>query len=207
VCLDPPEQYDATRDARMALSCVYRVGQRFGIGHVVDVLRGADNERIRTLGHHRLSTWGIGRDSSEQAWTSVIRQLIHHGYLVQDIAGYSVLKLTGAARPLLRGEESLKLARPRTREKSKRKGGVRLDAGRGPYDEALFDELRNLRKRLAERQGVPPYIVFGDATLMQMARDKPLDEEELLQISGVGQHKLVKYGRAFLDLIISETQL
>jgi ATP-dependent DNA helicase RecQ len=200
VCLNPPQRYDATVDAQKALSCVYRVEQRFGLKHVVDVLRGADNERIRSLGHARLSTYGIGSDKGEQEWTSVIRQLIHHGYLVQDIANYSVLKLTPAARPLLRGEQRLELARPRIKAAAKKKAPAAA-AARGPYDESLFEQLRALRKRLADAQGVPPYIVFGDATLMQMARDKPLDEEQLLAVSGVGQSKLDKYGQPFLDAI------
>jgi ATP-dependent DNA helicase RecQ len=105
VCIDPPERYDATEDARKALSCVYRVGERFGIRHVVDVLCGGDNERIRRLGHQRLSTYGIGAGTSQDAWASIIRQLIHRGFLLQDIGNYSVLKLTERARPLLRGEE------------------------------------------------------------------------------------------------------
>jgi ATP-dependent DNA helicase RecQ len=200
VCLNPPQRYDATVDAQKALSCVYRVEQRFGLKHVVDVLRGADNERIRSLGHARLSTYGIGSDKSEQEWTSVIRQLIHHGYLVQDIANYSVLKLTPAARPLLRGEQRLELARPRIKAAAKKKVPAAA-AAQGPYDESLFEQLRALRKRLADAQGVPPYIVFGDATLIQMARDKPLDEEQLLAVSGVGQSKLDKYGQPFLDAI------
>jgi ATP-dependent DNA helicase RecQ len=200
VCLNPPEQFDATVDARKALSCVYRVGQRFGVGHVVDVLRGADNERIRSRHHQQLSTYGLGGDRSEQEWTSIIRQLIHHGYLVQDIASYSVLKLTEAARPLLRGEQTLYLAKPRIREQTKKKR-PRADALQGPYDEALFDQLRDLRKRIADEQGVPPYIVFGDVSLVQMARDKPSDDAELLNITGVGQHKLDKYGSDFLYTI------
>jgi len=200
VCRDPPERFDATEAARKALSCVYRVGQRFGIAHVVAVLRGADNERIRSLGHDRLSTYGIGSDRSEQEWTSILRQLIHHGLLVQDIANFSVLKLTDAARPLLRGETGLQLARPRIREQAQRKRS-RAAASQGSYDETLFDELRSLRKQLADVQGVPPYIVFGDATLAQMARDRPVTEEELLAVSGVGLSKLEKYGHDFLDAI------
>ncbi|NNJ93685.1 MAG: DNA helicase RecQ [Halobacteria archaeon] len=200
VCLNPPEQFDATVDAQKALSCVYRVGQRFGVGYVVDVLRGADNERIRALHHQQLSTYGLGSDRSEQEWTSIIRQLIHHGYLLQDIANYSVLKLTDAARPLLRGEQTLRLAKPRIREKTRKKR-PRGDAAHGPYDEALFDQLRELRKRLAAEQGVPPYVVFGDASLIQMARDKPADEAQLLNVTGVGQHKLAKYGSDFLNSI------
>jgi ATP-dependent DNA helicase RecQ len=200
VCQDPPARFDATEAARKALSCVYRVGQRFGIAHVVAVLRGADNERIRSLGHDRLSTYGIGSDRSEQEWTSIIRQLIHHGLLLQDIANYSVLKLTDAARPLLRGDTGLQLARPRIREAAQKKRS-RSAAALGDYDEALFDELRSLRKQLADAQGVPPYIVFGDASLAQMARDKPMSEAELLTVSGVGVSKLEKYGHDFLDAI------
>jgi ATP-dependent DNA helicase RecQ len=201
VCLDPPERFDATEAAQKALSCVFRVGQRFGIGHVVAVLRGADYERIRELGHDRLSTWGIGADRSEQEWISIIRQLIHRGYLEQDIAGYSVLKLTEAARPVLRGEQSLELARPRIRQRTTGRKRPAAAAGQGPYDEVLFEELRGLRKRLADAEGVPPYIVFGDATLIQMAREKPVDRHQLLGVSGVGQHKLAKYGNDFLDAI------
>jgi ATP-dependent DNA helicase RecQ len=201
VCLDPPECFDATEAARMALSCVYRVGQRFGIAHVIEVLRGADTERLRALRHQHLSTWGIGRDRSVQEWTSILRQLIHRGYLVQDIANYSVLKLTGSARPLLRGEQSLQLARPRIKERVKKKKVFSAAAGQEPGDEALFEELRALRKRLADAQGVPPYIVFGDVTLMQMARHRPRDENALLEITGVGEHKLEKYGTVFLAAI------
>jgi len=201
VCLDPPQRFDAKVDAQKALSCVYRVGQRFGIRHVIDVLRGADNERIRALGHDRLSTYGIGADRSEAEWASILRQLIHHGFLVQDIANYSVLKLTAEARPLLRGEIDLELALPRVKEKAKKNRRPKAAAAQGPYDEALFELLRGLRMELAREQGVPPYVVFGDATLIQMARDKPMDEEELLAVSGVGRHKLEKYGADFLDAI------
>jgi ATP-dependent DNA helicase RecQ len=200
VCLDPPEQFDATLDAQKALSCVYRLGQSFGVAYVVDVLRGADNERVRSRHHQQLSTYGLGSDRSEQEWTSIIRQLIHHGYLIQDIANYSVLKLTEAARPLLRGEQPLYLAKPRVREQGRRKRS-RADAVYGAYDEVLFDHLRDLRKHLAEVEGVPPYIVFGDASLIQMARNKPVAAEDFLEITGVGQHKLAKYGGDFLAAI------
>jgi len=200
VCTNPPERFDATVEAQKALSCVYRVGQRFGIKHVIDVLRGADTERVRVLGHTGLSTYGIGADKGEQEWSSIIRQLIHHGFLVQDIANYSVLKLTEAARPLLRGEQTLQLARPRLKARAGTTKRARL-AGQGPYDEGLFEELRQLRKRLADEEGKPPYIVFGDASLVQMSREKPLTEQDLLNISGVGQHKLEKYGQEFLDAI------
>ena len=147
ICSDPPECYDATVDAQKALSCVYRVGQRFGMRHVVDVLRGADNERIRNLRHNELSTYGIGSDHTDAEWTSLFRQLIHRGYLVQDIASYSILKLTPEARPLLKGESKLELARPRIRERNKKKR--KLVAPVEGRDELLFELLRELRKDLA----------------------------------------------------------
>ncbi|WP_298434130.1 DNA helicase RecQ [Geobacter sp.] len=203
LCLEPPESFDATEDARKALSCVYRVGQRFGAGHVIDVLRGSKNERIRQLGHDRLSTYGIGADRSAEAWGSIIRQLIHRGYLEQDLANYSVLKLTPASRPLLKGEESLILARPRVKvaapkKEPKRRSGTAPPAER---DEGLFQELRALRKRLADEQQVPPYVIFSDATLVEMAALRPTTPEELLRVNGVGEQKLGRYGAAFLEVI------
>jgi ATP-dependent DNA helicase RecQ len=199
VCLNPPATYDATVDAQKALSCVYRVGERFGVKHVVDVLRGADTERIRSLGHDRLSTYAIGADAGDAEWTSILRQLIHLGLLEQDVANYSVLKLTEAARPVLRGEKSLTLARPRIRQKTRKRPKAARDLE--PGDVELFEALRKLRKRLADDQGVPPYVIFGDATLTQMSRDKPRTEDALLEINGVGQVKLERYGAEFLDVI------
>jgi ATP-dependent DNA helicase RecQ len=200
LCLTPPERFDATEEARKALSCVYRVGQRFGMGHVIDVLRGAQTQRILTLGHDRLSTYGIGRDQGQDSWGSIIRQLVHLGYLEQDLAAYSVLRLTAKARPLLKGEEQLVLARPRVKAAPVRKAPRATMAGRS-CDESLFQALRTLRKRLADEAGVPPFVVFGDATLAEMATLKPLDSEALLGITGVGMHKLGRYGAEFLAVI------
>ncbi len=199
VCLNPPATFDASVEAQKALSCVYRVGERFGVKHVVDVLRGADTERMRSLGHDRLSTYGIGEDLGEAEWTSILRQLIHLGLLEQDIANYSVLKLTAIARPVLRGERTLTLARPRIKEKRRRPAKAARDLE--PGDRELFEALRELRKRLADAQGVPPYVIFGDATLTQMSRDKPRTDEEMLEINGIGQVKLERYGAEFLDVI------
>ncbi len=197
ICLNPPETYDATVDAQKALSCVFRVGQRFGVGHVVEVLRGAQTQRVLDLGHDKLSTYGIGAEKVADAWSSLIRQLIHRGYLVQDVAAYSVLKLTEAARPLLRGEERLVLAKPRIRVKALPKKG-RLQIGDFDYDDDLFDALRKRRKRLADAEGVPPYVIFGDATLAEMAAKMPTDEEKMLAINGVGKHKLRRFGQSLL---------
>ncbi len=202
VCLNPPETYDATVDAQKALSCVFRVGQRFGVGHVVDVLRGAQTQRILDLKHDKLSTYGIGAEKVAEAWNSLIRQLIHRGYLVQDVASYSVLKLTEAARPLLRGEEQLVMAKPRIRVKTLQKKG-RAQVGDFDYDDDLFDVLRMRRKKLADAAGVPPYVIFGDATLAEMAAKMPTDQAALLAINGVGRHKLQRFGSEFIDEIIS----
>lgn len=203
LCLNPPETYDAVVDAQKALSCVYRVGQRFGIGHVVDVLRGARTERILQLGHDRLSTHGIGAEQSADAWSGLLRQLIHRGYLLQDVASYSVLKLTAAARPLLRGEEPLVLAKPRVKVRPvKKPGGGRKKVGDFEYDEELFDALRALRKKLADEAGVPPYIIFGDATLAEMAAQRPTEPEALLRVNGVGRQKLARFGAEFIEEIL-----
>jgi len=198
VCENPPERFDATDDARKALSCVYRVGQRFGMGHVIDVLRGSQNQRMLDLRHDKLSTFGIGKHLSQDAWGNLLRQLIHLGYLEQDLASFSVLKLTERARPLLKGEESLELARPRDARVVEKKTKVRKSAA---SDNPLFQELRELRKRIADEQQVPPYVVFADATLAEMAAQMPKDKWELLKITGVGQHKLARYGDAFLRVI------
>ncbi|MDT8320320.1 MAG: RQC domain-containing protein, partial [Xanthomonadales bacterium] len=200
ICLDPPERFDASEAARKVLSCVYRVGQSFGIKHVVDVLRGADNERIRKFGHDRLSTYGIGQEFSQAEWLSITRQLIHRAYLRQDIEAFSVLKLTPQALAVLRNEEEVELARPRTRAQAKKRTGtapVELDAG----EQRLFERLRELRKNLAEERGVPPYVIFGDASLLEMSRKRPASEEEFLEINGVGQVKLERHGEAFLKAI------
>jgi ATP-dependent DNA helicase RecQ len=203
VCLDPPPRYDGTEHARKVLSCVYRVGQRFGARHVVDVLRGADTARIRDLGHDRLSTYGIGADLSADAWLAVIRQLVHGGYLRQDVSAYSVLKLTTAAGPLLRGERRIELAVHREAARARTARSARLTADGRAVDDALFERLRALRKRLASEQGVPAYVVFSDATLAAMAALRPTTPEELRQVSGVGQLKLARYGDAFLRVLLA----
>jgi ATP-dependent DNA helicase RecQ len=221
VCLDPPELYDATEDAQKALSCIYRVGERFGVGHVVDVLRGSKNARVQRLGHTRLPTYGIGSHLSADAWKSVLRQLVHLGYLSQDVGEYSVLRVSAAAKPLLRGEERLMLARPRAGRSEtppgerKRRGHsgpwgqAGLPGQAGPGDaagETLFQELRTVRKRLADAEHLPAYMVFSDATLREMAARRPASAEEMLAVNGVGEVKLGKYGRAFLKAIAGSQQ-
>ena len=205
ICLNPPECYDATEDARKALSCVFRLEQRFGAGHVVDVLRGSENQRIMSLGHNRLSTYGIGAERSKEAWGALIRQLIQLGYLKQDLANYSILQLTEAARPLLRGELKLNLPKPRIQPKTLKKQPHKK-IGELDYDPDLFQTLRKLRKELADSMGVPPYIVFGDAALLEMAAYRPMNEEAFIKINGVGQRKMEQYGESFISAIVKMVQ-
>lgn len=199
-CLQPPQTWDATEVARKALSAVYRTGQRYGTGHVIKVLRGLRDDRIERLGHDRLSVFGIGDALDEGEWRGVFRQLIARGLLAVDAGGYGVLRLTEASRPLLRGETTLELRKRASSGRRQKRRAAAVEA-LAPADQALFEALRALRLRLAREQGVPPYVIFSDATLRAMAEHRPADEAALLEISGVGQQKLERYGQAFLDEI------
>ncbi|MBW2558276.1 MAG: DNA helicase RecQ [Deltaproteobacteria bacterium] len=196
-CLHPPEMIDVTEDARKALSCVYRVGQRFGIGHVIDVLRGSKKERIMQLRHDHLSTYGIGADKSQEYWGGLLHHLVYRGFLQQDVGNYSVLTLTDAAWPVLRGEETLAMAAPRVKPNGATKS-TRRKNGDTDYDEKLFGRLRSLRKTLADAAGVPPFVIFSDISLVGMAAALPTDDEAFLNVHGVGTHKLERYGEKFL---------
>jgi ATP-dependent DNA helicase RecQ len=202
VCLDPPELYDATVDAQKALSAIYRTGQRFGIGHVIDVLRGHATEKVAQWEHDRLSVFGVGSDASADAWTAVIRQLIHHGYLRQDIAAFSALKFTDGTLPVLQGAVRLRFAKARAKAPKPEKRAGRSGALEGlDVDEELFERLRELRRTLAAEQGVPAYVVFADRSLADMAARKPANREEFLASHGVGEAKLKRYGEVFLEAI------
>jgi len=199
-CLNPPELIEVTEDARKALSCAYRLNQRFGMGHLIDVLRGSKKERLLQLGHDRLSTYAIGADKSQEHWGSLLRYLVHEGYLEQDVDNYSVLKLTEASRPLLRGEQSLFMAKPRVRPEPRAHSGRRKKTDLD-YNQELFGKLRSLRKTLADTAGVPPFVIFSDAALIEMSAYLPTDNEAFLRIHGVGAHKLERYGPDFLAAI------
>lgn len=199
ICLDPPKHFDATEEARKALSCVYRVNQSFGMGYVVEVLRGMQNIRVRENGHDKISTYAIGRDHSHDYWVSIFRQLIHKGLLFQNITRNSTLQLTEEARPLLRGDVTLELAVPRLDTAARAAKSDKLTIKN--YDKKLFAKLRKLRKSIADEDGLPPYVVFSDATLIDMAEILPTSYGEMLAVSGVGQRKLEKYADPFLDLI------
>ncbi len=199
ICLDPPRRYDGLVEAQKALSCIYRVGQRFGMGYIVEILRGANNQRIRDMQHDKLPVYGIGRDQNHEHWTSVLRQLIHLGLVTQNIAMYSALQLTEAARPVLRGEVSLLLAVPRL-VSVKTRGSSQKSFG-GNYDRKLFAKLRKLRKAIADEDNLPPYVVFNDATLIEMAEQMPITASEMLSVNGVGHKKLERFGKPFLLMI------
>lgn len=202
ICLDPPRMFDATEQAQKALSCVYRVKQSFGISYVVDVLRGMNNTRVRDYGHDKLSTYGLGKEFSHEYWVSIIRQLIHRGFLLQNISRASTLQLTEEARPLLRGEFPLELAVPRLDlvKKSAKSSKADRFSSRN-YDKKLFAKLRRLRKLIADEEDIPPYVVFSDASLIEMCELLPMSEGELLAVNGVGQRKLERFGGEFLDAI------
>ena len=199
ICLDPPKHFDGTQAARKALSCVYRVNQNFGVGYVVEVLRGMQNIRVRDNGHDKITTYGIGKEHSHDYWVSIMRQLIHKGLLSQNITRNSTLQLTEEARPLLRGDMELQLAVPRLDTAVRSAKNEKLVTKN--YDKKLFAKLRKLRKSIADEDGLPPYVVFSDATLVDMADILPTSYGEMLAVNGVGQRKLEKYADAFLDVI------
>ncbi len=206
-CLNPPAAFDGTELAQKVLSAVYRTGQRYGVGHLTHVLRGVDDERVRNLDHDRLSVFGIGAGLDEKQWRSVFRQLVANGLLATDAEGYGVLRLTAASRAVLRGEASVPLRKPASKEerratrKSARGERVRQSLDIAPHEAPLWDALRATRARLAREQNVPAYVIFHDATLLDMLRARPRKVDELGAIGGVGAAKLERYGVAFLDTI------
>ena len=202
-CLQPPKTWDATTAARKLLSCVYRTGQRFGAAHVIDVLLGKQSDKVARRRHHELSTFGIGTELGQQQWRSIVRQLLVQGYLYADAERYGALTLTGKSGTLLRDEMTLFLREDlhAQEEKALRKKprSERETVPEGDRD--LWESLRNCRKRLADEQGVPPYMVFHDSTLRDMLAYRPASEDDLMAINGVGQAKLERYGKAFLAVI------
>jgi len=215
VCLNPPTFFDAKVAAQKALSCVYRLsqtnGQSYGIRYVIDILRGMDNEKIRKNQHQTMSTYAIGKEFSTDEWTSIIRQLIHLGYLYQDVQNYSVLKLTAKAGEMLKGQVELELARPRNKaarsnkKSSRPMRGVQKAQKEDLSDAELdiFEELRELRKEIADSEDKPAYQIFGDATLVEMAMKHPVTKEEMLKISGIAEVKFERYGIEFINLLES----
>jgi len=202
-CLDPVDSYDGSVLAQKALSCVYRTGQRFGAGHLIDVLVGAETDRIERLSHDRLSTYGIGQELDKRAWRSVFRQLLALGLLAVDLAGHGGLRLTDGSRPVLRGEQAVTLRRdlagPKVRSRRTSKD---RDVGAGITDAAdqiLFERLRRFRRSRAEAEGIPPYRILHDATLVEIVGEKPATLEHLAAVNGIGAQKLETYGPDILE--------
>lgn len=207
-CLTPVDTWDATEAAQMALSCVYRTGQRFGVVHLIDVLLGKTNDKIQQFNHHTISTFGIGKAYPASQWSSIFRQLVAVGFLAADTQAYGGLKLSDAARPVLKGEKSVWLRQDIAPEKLKRNSLSKAErisrskeAFEGANDDPLWQALKAERLRLAREQGVPPYLIFHDSTLLEIMHQKPQSLDDFANISGVGQAKLMKYADAFLAVL------
>ena len=206
ICLYPPKQYDALIDAQKVLSCVYRVEQHYGAQYIVDILRGSGRSQIKDNRHDKLSVYGIGKEHNADYWLSVIRQLIFLGYLRQNISNFNTLQLTENARAILKGEVQLKLAKPRLEIVKKSRlnryaRSINLTTILSYEERILFNNLRRLRKEIADMEDIAPYIVFSDATLLEMVQTMPESKTQLINVSGVGKIKLEKYGNLFLDEI------
>jgi ATP-dependent DNA helicase RecQ len=202
-CLSPVGTWNATEAAQKALSCVYRTGQRYGAHYVVDVLLGKDSERAQTLGHSTLSTFGIGGELTDKQWLSVFRQLLIRGHLQVDMESHGALRLTESARPILRGEQHLMLRRDieKTERAKRRKSSDLPSQFPDSADEQLWQELRLLRRRLANEQGVPPYLILHDSVLQEMVSQRPTTMAELARLPGIGDRKLERYGANFLEIM------
>ena len=197
-CLEPADTWDGTESARMALSTAYLTGQRFGVNHLIDVLRGSEGEKIFQFEHHTISVYGIGKTLSNDQWRSVFRQLVARGLLSVDLERFGALRLEERCRPLLRGEETIELRRDLKQKTTKRQTRSPLP---NDIDVTLWEALRDCRRGFAEEQNVPPYVIFHDSTLQEMCISLPSSLERLAEISGVGERKLEKYGPAFVGVI------
>ncbi|MBI4548391.1 MAG: ATP-dependent DNA helicase RecQ, partial [Ignavibacteriae bacterium] len=195
-CLAPKESFDGTIVAQKILSCIARIGERFGAQYVVDVLRGSESQRILSNKHNVLSTYGIGKEYSSKQWLKFIRELVQLKFLERE-EQYSTLKLNDRSRDILFRKEKVLLTKP-TKEDSLVQVAATTDEH---FDTQLFEQLRALRKKLADTEHVPPYVIFHDTTLKEMATVFPTDELHLRTITGIGERKLKKYGKQFLDVI------
>ena len=202
-CLTPPETWDGTLAAQQAMSAVHRTGSRFGVNYLVDVLRGADDSRIRSFGHDRLKVFGIGKGLEAGQWRSVFRQLVARGLIGVDVEGHGSLYLTEAARPVLRGEAGLDLRRDQPQVKA---GKRERSAPKPGLVGALWEALRAKRRELAQVQGVPPYVIFHDSVLQQMVDQRPQDQASLALLDGVGAKKLARYAADFLAVIAAHAK-
>ena len=200
-CTHPPEKWDGSVAAQKALSGIYRTGQRFGVNYIIDVLLGKIDARIQKNGHDQVSTFGVGKEFTAIEWRAIFRQLIALSYINIDAEAYGALRLTDKCRPVLRGEQQLDL-RKQTKEEKQTKEKKQKTTVR-PQDAALWDALRELRSELANESGVPPYVIFHDATLQEMVKKRPVMTKDMGAIFGVGEQKLSRYGQQFLAVILN----
>ena len=216
-CQEPVETWDGTVAAQKALAAVYRTGQRYGAGHLIDVLLGKATDKVVQQGHDTLKTFGVGKDLSKGEWQSVFRQLVAGGYLTVDLEGYGGFRLTDAGVPVAKGQQTVRLRRDPEAKKRRttdalrrggpsRRGGPpagpsRSPSGLDPADDALWHALRACRLELARDQGVPPYVIFHDSTLLAMVEERPLDRRDFARLAGVGTRKLDLYADSFLEVI------
>jgi ATP-dependent DNA helicase RecQ len=201
-CNEPPQVWDGTVVAQKALSCAFRCGQRFGAGHLIDVLLGSETDRVVQWGHRELSTFGIGKELDKKQWQTIFRQLVAQGLLAVDHAGYGALKLTEASRAVLTGGQTIQLRKAQEVRRArdvKKNSGVALELDVVARD--CWERLREWRAAIAKEHGVPAYVVFHDATLSELARDRPATEDALSRISGVGARKLERYGADLLKIL------
>lgn len=201
-CINPTETIDKTIDAQKILSCIYRLQQNYGMQHVIDVLRGAAKKKVLQNNHQTLSTYGLCKEQSEETLRHTIQQLIQTGYIRQALSEFNVLKLTEKSRPLLKGEISFN-AIPLRKQLHQAKASGRKTRSQKPEDTGLLAVLKSVRTQLAKQQELPPFMIFSDASLVDMASVKPQNQSDFLEVHGVGQYKLKKYGELFLDTIAS----
>lgn len=201
-CIDKVQTWDATEPARKALSAIYRTGQTYGVGYLVDVLLGRDNERIQNNGHQRLSVYGLGKGIGENEWRTLFRQLIARGYV--DIEGFNGLRLSEKCRDLLKGQEQLLLRKEQISPRKPQQTSSASQLVRA-HERDMWENLRALRKQLAQEHAVPPYVIFPDSTLLEMLRSQPQDMSDMAAISGVGARKLERYGEVFLNVLQGQT--
>jgi ATP-dependent DNA helicase RecQ len=206
VCAAPPELWDGTQAAQKALSAIYRTGMRFGVSHLVDVLRGKASDKMRQWGHDRLPTFGVGSDLDEREWKSVFRQLAAAGLIHVDMSEHGALQLTEAAREVLKGQRQVQLRRTARRaatasDRARRPASAAAATPLAPADEALFQTLRRWRADTAREQGVPAYVILHDKTLRELAECRPVSHGLLAQINGMGSAKIEHYGEELLQLI------
>lgn len=210
ICLSPPKKYNGLIDAQKVLSAIYKTGQRYSLNYISEILRGETNSKNRERGHDKLTVFGIGKPESDEHWLSVMRQLIHQGFIVQNPLTNFAMQLTEAARPILRSEQPLELARPRQAidtvngkfsQIKKKNSASNYDNKHATYDKALFAKLKHMRKKIADEQGSVPYMILTDKTLIEISHVMPTTLDQLRLISGIGDAKLSLYGSLLISKI------